>query len=269
MMRRAQFVLCAMFLGLAAAACGSGDDSADATASSGAVSGNVTVYAAASLTDVFNEAGKAFEAKHPGTKVQFNFGSSAALATQINEGAPADVFAAANTAQMKVVTDKRNAGEPKEFAINGLVIVAAKGDSRVQSLQDLAKPGLKLVLAAKEVPAGQYAREVLQKAATSYGTSFPQQVQANVKSEEPNVRSVLTKVELGEADAGIVYATDVAAAAGVRTVQVPAEFNVVAEYPIAVLTGAKNRGAADAFVQFVLSPEGQGILAKHGFGAPQ
>lgn len=235
-------------------------------ASTSALSGTITIYAASSLTDVFNEMGKAFEAKNKGTKVQFNYGSSAALATQINEGAPADVFAPANNAQMRAVAEKGNVIQPAIFASNDLVVVVAKGNSQVQSFEDLARPGLKLVLAAQEVPVGQYAREALQKAAVSFGTAFPQRVLANVRSGEPNVRSVLTKVELGEADAGIVYSTDTATAENVRTVAIPAEFNVVAEYPIAALKGSRNRDAASGFVAFVLSPEGQAIVRKYGFG---
>jgi molybdate transport system substrate-binding protein len=246
-------------------ACGGGGDAGEP----GSIKGTITVFAASSLADVFNEAGKQFEAKNPATRVTFNFGSSAALATQINEGAPAGVFASANTAQMKVVIAKGNAADARLFATNTLVVVVARGNRSIEAYRDLTRPGLKLVLAAKDVPVGQYARDSLAAATAGgeYGPAFSTHVLANLKSEEANVRAVLTKVQLGEADAGIVYRTDIdAAAADVRQVEIPAKYNIVAEYPVAVTTGSKRPALARAFVDYLLSAEGQAILQKYGFG---
>jgi molybdate transport system substrate-binding protein len=230
----------------------------------------IVVFAASSLTEAFKELGTAFAKANPGTQVTFNFAASSALATQINEGAPADVFASADTAQMKVVTDRRNALEPAVFAKNTPVVVVPKSGSPVATFDELAKEGIKLVLAAKDVPIGRYAREILAKASATGGVSpdFSAKVLSNLKSDEANVRGVLTKVQLGEADAGIVYGTDVGAAAGeVRAIQIPAQYNVIAEYPIAVISGP-NVEEGEAFVAFVRSSEGLAILEKHGFAKP-
>lgn len=240
-----------------AAACGGGGDG----------DGEVRVFAASSLTDAFTEAATQFESAHPGTGVTLNFGSSSALATQIQEGAPAGVFASANVSQMATLEKDGLVTAPRVFATNSLVVVAAK-DSAVELFRDLARPGLRLVLAGKDVPAGQYARESLGKAATSsgYGEDFAKLALGNLKSDEVNVRAALAKVELGEADAAIVYATDVRGVPGVRVVPIPGEYNVVAEYPVAVLKEAVNAEGAATFVAFLLSDEGQRILARHGFG---
>lgn len=235
------------------------------------VEGEIVVFAASSLTESFEALGREFRKANPRAALRFSFGSSSALAVQINEGAPADVFASANRAQMEVAAGKGNVDGSRIFATNVLVIVVAKGFTRLQSFQDLARPGVKLVLAARDVPIGQYARESLIRAATSgaYGPGFDGAVLANVRSEEPNVRSVLAKVQLGEADAAIVYATDAAvAASGIRTVEVPAAYNVIAEYPIAVVKGSKRPLTARAFVDFTLSQSGQSVLRTFGFGPP-
>lgn len=246
---------------LALAACGGGGSPSSSDRA------EVRVFAAASLTDAFSEAGKRFESAHPGARVSFSFGSSATLAAQINEGAPADVFASANTAQMAAAEKTGAARDPRVFATNRLVVVTAR-QSSVESYRDLANPAIRLVLAAKDVPAGQYARESLVKASTpaGYGEDFARRVLANLKSEEVNVRAALAKVELGEADAAIVYATDVGAARKARALSIPEEFNIEARYPIAVLRDAKGAGAAESFVQFLLSPAGQAVLGEFGFG---
>jgi molybdate transport system substrate-binding protein len=169
------------------------------------------------------------------------------------------------------VAGRGNVGESKIFATNSLVVVVPRGSRLVQSWRDLGKPGLKLVLAAAAVPAGQYARDALGRASSSpdYGSDFSKRVLANLKSEEANVRVVLAKVQLGEADAGIVYRTDVAAAGSdVTAIPIPPEFNVVATYPVAVVKGADNEATARAFVAFLLSPDGQAILQRFGFGPP-
>lgn len=235
------------------------------------VEGSITVFAAASLTDAFKAAGKGFETARPGTTVTFNFGASSALATQINEGAPADVFASADGTNMQVVADKGGVAAAKNFATNTPLVVVPKGDSAVTSFSDLAKPGIKLVLAAKDVPIGKYTRQILTNASRTGGIApdFKTKVLANLKSEEANVRAVLSKVQLGEADAGIVYQTDIAAAAGeVTKIEIPGEYNVVAKYPIATVKSSENAPTAQAFLDYVLSEPGQAILAKHGFEKP-
>jgi molybdate transport system substrate-binding protein len=258
-----------------AAACGESGQAVDSSSPLPAVThgieGEILVSAASSLTDAFTEAGKRFQDLNPKATVTFNFGSSASLATQIDEGVPVDVFASANLDQMKAVADRGNVGDSTIFATNSLVVVVPRGSHQIQSLRDLGKPGLKLVLAAAAVPAGQYAREALRKASTAagYGPDFSSRVLANVRSEEANVRVVLAKVQLGEADAGIVYRTDVAAAGSdVTAIPIPPEFNVVATYPVAVVKGADNEATARAFVAFLLSPDGQAILQRFGFGPP-
>jgi molybdate transport system substrate-binding protein len=243
---------------------------ATATGTSG-VSGSITVFAAASLTDAFNEIAGAFRAANTGAEVTFNFGSSSTLATQINEAGGADVFASANDAQMKVVVDAGNASGPKTFATNVLVIAKPKGSTAVASFADLAKPGVRLVLAAPEVPVGQYAREAIKTAGDSgaYGADFEPNVLANLRSEEADVKATLAKAQLGEADAVIVYATDVLVAQeDVDSLEIPVEYNVVASYPIAVVSDSDQEALARAFVDFVLSPPGQAILAKYSFGPP-
>ena len=172
---------------------------------------------------------------------------------------------------MKSVTDEGNAAEPTTFATNTPIAVVPKDGTAVTAFADLAKPGIKLVLAGKDVPIGRYAREILEKASGPGGISpdFSERVLANLKSDEANVRAVLTKVQLGEADAGIVYKTDVASAAeDVRAIEIPAAYNVVAEYPIAVVGGTKNEATAAAFVAFLRSAEGLAILEKYGFAKP-
>jgi molybdate transport system substrate-binding protein len=237
----------------------------------GALSGTLTVFAASSLTDAFDEAASTFEREHPGLTVKLNFASSSALATQLNEGAPADLFASADAAQMRIVTDRGNASDPQVFATNLPVVVVPAGSSAVTAFADLVKPGIKLVLAGRDVPIGRYAREVLARASGAGGISpdFGERVLRNLKSEETNVRAVLAKVALGEADAGIVYTTDAAAGGDdVRVITIPQGYNVVAEYPIAVLKEAGNRAATISFIDYLTGPRGQAILKRHGFGIP-
>ena len=217
----------------------------------------LTVFAAASLTAAFTELGQQFTTAN-GTRVTFNFAGSQALATQIRQGAPADVFASADLANMAKVEDLT--GTPRNFASNLLEIVVEKGNPRgVEGLGDLAAADLKVVLAAPEVPAGKYAAEVLAKAG----------VTVRPVSQEDNVKAVVTKVALGEADAGIVYRTDVAAGGGkVEGVELPEDQNVLATYPIATVKATKAQDQAQAFVDLVLSAEGQRVLEQHGFLPP-
>lgn len=225
------------------------------------LSGSLAVLAASSLTDAFSEIGDAFRRARPGVELTFDFGPSSGLATQVLEGAPADVLAAASLAP---VTPLVEAGlvesEPQFFAGNLLEIAVEPGNPLgIRALGDLARDDVILVLAAGEVPAGRYADEALARAGVDVSPS----------SREADVRAVLSKVELGEADAGIVYHTDVVAAGdAVDGVEIPAEDNVVARYPIAALAGSANPATAAAFVDFVLSAPGQRILRAHGFAAP-
>jgi molybdate transport system substrate-binding protein len=230
--------------------------------------GTLVVFAAASLTEAFKEIGTAFEAANPGTSVTFNFAGSQTLRTQIEEGAPADVYASANTDQMDVlVADgmiSRDA--PRIFLSNQLVVILPPRDpGRVSGLRDLGRAGLKLDLAAPDVPVGSYARQSLEKMNETFGSDFEARVLANVVSEEDNVKQVVTKVQLGEADAGIVYVSDAMAAPDVGRIAIPADLNVIARYPIARLGHAGNPALAQAFINYVLSEEGQAILAKWGF----
>jgi molybdate transport system substrate-binding protein len=231
----------------------------------------LNVFAAASLRDAFEEIGEQFSAKHRSAEVVFNFAGSNQLATQIGEGAPADVFASANRAQMQTAIDSRRIDRrtAQAFARNKLVVVTPSDNPRgLAALEDLATPGVKIVFAAQEVPVGQYALDFLNKAeeSGSLGEGYRQAVFANVVSFEENARSVLAKVALGEADAGIVYTSDAAAAGeGVQQIGIPDELNTVAEYPIAVLNDSPSAGWAQEFVEYVLSPEGQQVLERYGF----
>jgi molybdate transport system substrate-binding protein len=231
------------------------------TTSAPAVSGNLTVFAAASLTDAFKEIGTAFTAANPDAKVTFSFDASSALAQQINQGAPADVFASADGANMdKVTKPGLNGTAPVTFATNLLTIIVEPGNPKgITGVADLAKPDLKVVLCAAEVPCGRYAGQILSTAG----------VTLTPVSLEQNVKGVVTKVTAGEADAGIVYVTDVTATKGrADMVAIPEDINVVAQYPIATVKASKNQDADQAFIDFVLGTDGQAILKKYGFGAP-
>jgi molybdate transport system substrate-binding protein len=233
--------------------------------------GTLTVFAAASLVEPFRELGDHFTDEHPGVQVVFSFAGSQQLAGQLYQGAPADVYASANPRQMEVVISagRVSPADVRTFAHNRLVLVyPANNPAGVLSLEDLAKPGLRLVLAAPEVPAGQYAQSFLQKASLegALGTSYGSQVRANVVSYEENVRAVLTKVRLGEADAGIVYASDVVGegseSLGVLTL--PESLDVLGSYMIAPLISPSDRSSAERFIDLVLSPAGQAVLARWG-----
>ncbi|MCK9519168.1 MAG: molybdate ABC transporter substrate-binding protein [Dehalococcoidia bacterium] len=259
---------------LLAASCGNDDgtdgsqDKASATTPDPSLTGEITVLAASSLTEALEDVGKQFEAAHPGARVRFSFAASSALATQIEEGGPGDLFASADQAQVDRLQRDIHVGPSDVFARNEPVVVVPKGSSTVVSFEDLAKGGVRLVLAGPEVPIGKYARQVLENASAPGGidAAFSQRVLDNVRSEESNVRAVLAKVQLGEADAGIVYATDVAAAGGeVERIDIPPQFNVVAEYPVAISAHAVNKPLAAAFVEFLLSDKGQEVMEAHGF----
>jgi molybdate transport system substrate-binding protein len=228
----------------------------------------LNVFAASSLTDAFTEIGKNFEAANPGVTVTLNFAGSQALRTQIEEGAPADVFASASGKEMDtLVTGKFVADGIKQvFLSNKLVVILpANNPAGLEKLEDLTNPGIKLVLAAEEVPVGNYARQALDLMNGSFGTDFKDKVLANVVSNEDNVKQVVSKVQLGEADAGIVYTSDAVAAPDLKTIEIPTELNVIAKYPIAPLANSANADLAQAFVDYVLSADGQAVLQKWGF----
>ena len=232
----------------------------------------LTVLAAASLTESFSELGARFEAQNPGVKVAFNFAGSQQLAQQLAQGAPADVFASASPKYMDVAAQTRRVdpNSSKIFAKNRLVLIyPSDNPGGLGRLQDLAKAGLKLDLADKSVPVGQYALDFLDKAARdpAFDPQFKANVLKNVVSYEDNVKAVLTKVALGEADAGIVYTTDVTpdAAGKVNRLDIPDALNTLAVYPIAPIVDSPNAALARAFVDLVLSADGQGVLGKYGF----
>ena len=233
-----------------------------------AAGATLTVFAASSLRDVFGELGTSFERAHPGVKAQFNFAGSQELRTQIEQGAPADVFASADTKHMDAAHRAGLVDAPKLFATNTpVIVVPADNPAKVKSLADLVTVK-RLVIGTPEVPIGIYTLQILDKAKAKLGPDFPARVQARVASREFNVRQVLTKVRLGEADAGIVYLTDARCAGDkVKIVEIPAEFNVRAEYPIATVTRAPNAELARAWVGLLTGPEGQAALERAGFGA--
>ena len=231
--------------------------------------GTLTVFAAASLTEPFAEIGKRLEATYPGLKILYNFGGSPTLRTQLEQGARADVFVSADAVQMELA--KQNGvvqGETPVFVKNRLVVIVPRDNlGQVTAFSDLAKPGLKLDLAAPTVPVGNYSRQALRTASAAYGADFEVRALRNVVSEEENVKQVVAKVQLGEADAGMVYISDVTPKIGnnVLMIQIPDAYNQVATYPIALTQSVQNRPAAEAFISFVLSAQGQALLQAHHF----
>lgn len=254
---------CVAAAALVLAACSSSSSSPSASSSAPAKpSGTVVVFAATSLTDAFDKIGAQFDKANPGVTVKFNYNGSSSLATSITQGAPADVFASAAPANMKTVTDAGDAsGTPQIFTRNTAEIMVETGNpQKIKSVSDLANPKVKVVVCAPEVPCGALAQDVFKNAG----------VTVKPVSEETNVGGVVTKVTLGEADAGIVYVTDVKAneskAAGVP---IPASQNDITEYPIVQVKGAPNATAAKAFISYVLGPAGQQVLASSGFLPPE
>ena len=228
----------------------------------------ITVMAAASLSESFQELGRQFEAQHPGVRIQFNFAGSQQLAQQLAQGASADVFASANQEQMDsaVRAGRVVDGSAYIFARNQLaVIYPSNNPAGLVELQDLARPGLKLVMAASEVPAGRYSLEMLEKASghPSFSPLFKEAVLQNIVSYENNVKAILAKVALGEADAGIVYTSDINDQVG--QIAIPEALNVTADYPIAAIQDSAHADLAGAFVELVLSSAGQNVLQKYGF----
>lgn len=232
--------------------------------------GKLTIFAAASLTDAFTSIAADLEADVPGLEITLNFAGSQALATQLAESAQADVFASANQVQMQIAIEAgRIADEPVPFVQNRLAVVVPSDDpASIQSPVDLAEDDIKLVLAQPEVPAGRYARQAIcamDADAATYGADFATKVAANIVSEEEDVRGVLTRIQLGEADAGIVYVSDaIAAGDAVTTIEIPSNVNVLASYPIAAVAGG-NELVAAAFISYLLGAEGQATLTEYGF----
>jgi len=229
--------------------------------SDSSVEDELLVSAAASLTDAFGEVESAFEEENPDVDVVLNLGSSSALREQVLEGAPADVFASANTSNMDQVAQAGElSGEAEIFVTNSLQIAVPTGNpAGVTGLEDFAREELLTGLCAEDVPCGDFGRQALENAGIS----------PSIDTNEPDVRALLTKIEAGELDAGITYVTDVLSSSGtIEGIEIPAEVNVVAEYPIATLAGAPNADAAAAWVEFVLSDEGQAILTSYGFTSP-
>lgn len=226
------------------------------------------VFAAASLTDAFRELATVFEQQHPGESVELNLAGSQVLRTQIEQGAPADVFASADLVHAEALEQSGLLGPCAVLARNRVVVAVPTDGARVTRLLDLARPGIKVVVAGSAVPVGRYTAQVLSKMSASglYGDDFQSRVLANVVSQETNVRVVLSKVVLGEADAGFVYLTDAATASDkIRVLEIPESHNVVAEYPIGVLTRSVVPVRARTFIEFVLGEQGQAVLHKYGF----
>ncbi|HEY4872343.1 MAG TPA: molybdate ABC transporter substrate-binding protein [Candidatus Dormibacteraeota bacterium] len=245
---------------IAVALCSSCGNSAPASSSPAAVSGTITVFAASSLTAAYTAIGKDFEKAHPGSMVKLSFGGSSTLVAQIQQGAIGDAFASADQPNMQKAVDAGLvSGSPSIFAHNRLEIVVGAGNPKhITGLSDLVRSGLLIVLCAPAVPCGRYATQALQKAG----------VIVKPASLETDVKAVVTKVALGEADAGIVYITDVkAAGAAVQGVDIPLGQNVVADYPVAILKDSQNTKLAKAFVSYLLGA-GQATLARYGFTSP-
>jgi molybdate transport system substrate-binding protein len=239
---------------------GSSSSASSPSSSAAASTGTITVFAAASLMGTFTQLGQQFDAAHPGDTVKFSFGPSSGLATQITSGAPADVFASAAPANMDTVVKAGDAASPQNFAKNTMeVAVPPKNPGNVTSVDDLAKSSVKVALCQPQVPCGVVAAEVFTNAG----------IKVKPATLQPDVKSVLTQVELGSVDAGMVYVTDVmAAGAKVKGVSIPASDNASTLYPIATISDSKHKSIAQAFVAYVLSPAGQQVLTAAGFQKP-
>jgi molybdate transport system substrate-binding protein len=246
----------------------SGGGTSETTSTEQAAGTTLTILAASSLTDAFTELANPFEKQNPGTKVRTSFGGSSQLLTQIGQGAPADVFASADEDKMSAAAQNGLVYDPTPFIRNRpVVIVPRDNPAGIQDLQDLAKPGTRLVLAQDGVPIAEYTKKILANANSQYGGDFEQQVLNNVVSRGANVRDSANRVALGEADGTFVYVTDVTSDIRdrVQTIQIPKNLNVIATYPIATLKGSKNTELAQKWIDLVRSDEGQGVMEKYGF----
>ena len=262
------FGIVAVVFALAFAAC------APASQRAGDAETTLTVFAAASLSESFRALATAYEAAHPDTSVALNFAGSQTLRTQLEHGASADVFASANWEHMATVREAGLLGNaPEYFAANRLAVITPVDSDAVQTLSDLAVPGVSVAVASAQVPAGAYARDALDKMSMdeAYPDDFAAAVLSNVVTNETSVRGVAQKVALGEVDAGIVYETDAAAdqyAAAIRMLEIPLEYNPAAQYPIAALSTGPQLEAALSFIRFIQDDSGQAILREFGFVPP-
>jgi molybdate transport system substrate-binding protein len=253
-------IIAAALAAVAAAGCSSSGSGGSSGATASPSGGTITVFAAASLTESFTQLGKQFEAAHPGDTVKFSFGPSSGLAEQITSGAPADVFASAAPANMDQVVSAGDASNPQNFAKNVMEVATPPNNpGNVSSVTDLAKSSVKVALCQPQVPCGVVAAEVFKNAG----------ITVKPVTLQPDVKSVLTQVETGNVDAGMVYVTDVQAAGSkVKGVTIPASDNASTLYPIATISGSKHKSEAQAFMNYVLSPAGQQVLAAAGFQKP-
>jgi molybdate transport system substrate-binding protein len=262
MMRRFAVIAASLAVVVLAGCSSSGSPSSSSTSSSSKppATATITVFAAASLTGSFTKLGQQFEAAHPGDTVKFSFGPSSGLATEITTGAPADVFASASPKNMGTVVAAGDASNPQDFAKNTAEIAVPPGNpAKVASVTDLAKPSVKVALCQPQVPCGVVAAAVFKNAG----------ITVKPVTLEPDVKSTLTQVELGNVDAGVVYVTDVlAAGAKVTGITIPANDNASTLYPIAAISNSKHLSVAQQFVTYVLSSAGQQVLAAAGFEKP-
>jgi len=267
--RRSALLLSSLMLaGLVLAACGGTSKSnTSSTSTNGSPSGSITVFAAASLTSAFEAIGTDYMAAHTGTTVGFNFAGSNTLAEQINHGAPVDVFASADPKNMSDAAAELNA--PQTFAKNELIVILpAKNPGKIESLKDLANPGVTIAAADPSVPIGGYTLDVLNKMGQSsaYGPAYEKAVKSNFVTLETSVSGIVQKVLLGEVDAGYVYVSDaVANGSEVKSIAIPTQYNIIADYPIATAKHSSNPTTSQSFLEYVLSPPGQKVLGKYGF----
>ena len=259
-------LLCTLFL----AACGGSTSSTTSTATTAPAVTTLNVFAAASLKESFNVIAARYTRTHPNIMIKLNFAGSQILEQQIASGAPADVFASADQTNMQKAVDAGLVGNSQVFVKNRLtVIIPAANPGNINTLKDLSRKGVKIDIGAPAVPAGKYSLQVLAKMAQSsnYGPAYENAVKANFVSQETDVKAVVNKVQLGEVDAGFVYVTDVTAAVSnkIKMIDIPDNFNVIAQYPIAVTKSSAHGSDARAFVQYILSPEGQAVLQQYHF----
>ena len=259
-------LLCTLFL----AACGGSTSSTTSTATTAAAVTTLNVFAAASLKESFNVIAAKYTRAHPNITIKLNFAGSQILEQQIASGAPADVFASADQTNMQKAVDAGLVGNSQVFVKNRLtVIIPAANPGNINTLKDLSRKGVKIDIGAPAVPAGKYSLQVLAKMAQSsnYGPAYENAVKANFVSQETDVKAVVNKVQLGEVDAGFVYVTDVTAAVSnkIKMIDIPDNFNVIAQYPIAVTKSSVHSSDAQAFVQYILAPQGQAVLKQYHF----
>ena len=270
---RTMILACAFLMALGLVSCGGsnggGSDGGGSGGGGGEQGGTLTIFAASSLTDAFGELGNTFEEQNQGVEVKQSFGASSDLLAQIQQGAPADVFSSAAEEEMDTaVDDGLVSGKPQVFVKNREVILVPKDNpANITSLEDMAKPDIKLVLAAKDVPAADYAVEILGKANKEFGPDFEQDVLSNVVSREADVRASVNRVVVGDADATFGYASDYTPDIKdkVKVIKIPSDLNIIATYPIAALKDAEDPELARKWVDLVTSEEGQKVLEKWNF----